>query len=98
MDKNQRNVDKIQNEIEKNRKITFNKTYPRIESVFIENPDDVPEESVEIGRDEYIINDDAKKYREFVENQHLTYARNSAKWNSLNEERDEFEQNILETL
>lgn len=98
VDKNQRNVDKIQNEIEKNRKITFNKTYPRIESVFIENPDDVPEESVEIGRDEYLINDDAVKFWDFTHKQRLTYARNSAKWNSLNRERDEFEENIRQAL
>jgi hypothetical protein len=91
---NQSKIDKIQRDIEINKEKSFEKKYPNTEPIVIESPDQIPENSVSVGRDLYLINEDAAKFWEFRDKKEIEFRVNMNKWKILNEERDEFKNNI----
>ena len=95
---NQSKIDKIQRHIEINKKKSFEKSYPQAKQIVIESPDQIPENSVSVGRDLYLINEDADKFWEFRDKKEIEFRLNMNKWKILNEERNEFKQNIMNAL
>jgi tetrahydromethanopterin S-methyltransferase subunit B len=95
---NQPKIDKILKLIEKNKNKTFEKSYPNVAPVFIESPENIPENAVSVGRDMYLINEDAAKFWEFTNKSETEFQKNMNKLNSLNSEMREFKQNILNII
>lgn len=95
---NQSKIDKIQRDIEINQENLFEKNYPHTKPVIIESPDQIPANSVSVGRDLYLINEDASKFWEFRDKKEIKFQINMDKWKKLNEERHEFKNNIRNAL
>jgi hypothetical protein len=91
---NQSKIDKIQRDIEMNQQNLFEQNYPHTKPVIIESPDQIPANSVSVGRDLYLINEDASKFWEFRDKKEIKFRINMDKWKKLNEERHEFKNNI----
>jgi septal ring factor EnvC (AmiA/AmiB activator) len=93
-----RKYEKILKSIKKNENKTFEKTYSNILPVFIESTENIPENAVLVGRDTYLINEDAAEYREFIDKQETEHQKLFISQQELLIKLREFKQNILNMI
>jgi hypothetical protein len=87
-------IENIQRRIELNKKKSYTPSNP----VYIDSEEEIPENAVMIGRDLYIINEEATKYMDFIKKREIEFQKNMEKWKMLNDEVRTMKNNISSFL